>query len=184
MTHKEKVLHDENSRLRKRLRQLESISSDDENSRALGPSPISKFVRGRFTRGNRISRLKRAYTDTTNKMTTMVKSNIGFNHLKEKSRTDYELLSTFTGHKDAIQELQCSKYSVGVFGSASLDRKAKIWSQDNDDCISTYIGHHGAVNTIQLLPQVNVYFWYSLLDPFFFLLQENLFSSRELPVNW
>jgi len=74
LTHREKDLLQENDRLRKRIRQLENrvISSDEETRPDGASSPISRFVRGRFARGNRISRLKRAYTDTTNKVSTRV----------------------------------------------------------------------------------------------------------------
>lgn len=154
----EKDLTLENDRLRKRIRQLENGTaqmSSDEDSRPDGASsPISRFVRGRFARGNRISRLKRAYTDTTNKVSTIVQSTMGFNNQKEKDRTNHELMGVRIGHRDAIQELACSILTPGLFASASLDRRAKIWNEEQNECIATYTGHAGAVNTVKLHTQV------------------------------
>jgi len=151
-----KTLMQENDRLRKRLRKYESsVSSDDEPRTDGASSPISRFVRGRFTRGNRISRLKRAYADTTNKVSTMVQSRMGLNQ-KEKDKSNYELLGVRAGHRDAIQEICCSTFSPGILASASLDRKVKIWTDCQSDCLATYTGHSGAVNTVRLHSQSNL----------------------------
>ena len=110
------------------------------------------FYKGRFRRGKRISRLKRAYADTTSRVSTIVQSKMGLNQ-KEKDFFGYELLSTKIGHKDAIREIHSS--SNGTFASASFDRKVKVWNKNMNNPILTYSGHTGAVNTVRLLEQVN-----------------------------
>lgn len=107
--------------------------------------------KGRFRRGKRISRLKRAYADTTSKVSTMVQSKMGLNQ-KEKDFMGYDLISVKTGHKDAIREINASKN--GTFASASLDRKVKVWNETSSNPLLTYSGHTGAVNTVRLIEQV------------------------------
>ena len=81
---------------------------------------------------------------------------MGFKNEKEKDRTNYELIGQRVGHRDAIQELSCSGVTPGIFASASLDRRVKLWNDEINECIATYTGHTGAVNTVKLHSQVNL----------------------------
>ena len=83
----------------------------------------------------------------------MVQSRMGLSQ-KEKDKTNYELLGVRVGHRDAIQEICSSTFSPGILASASLDRKVKIWTDCQSDCLATYTGHSGAVNTVRLHSQV------------------------------
>ena len=115
---------------------------------------LLNFYKGRFRRGKRISRLKRAYADTTSRVSTIVQSKMGLNQ-KEKDFFGYELLSTKIGHKDAIREIHSS--SNGTFASASFDRKVKVWNKNMSNPMLTYSGHIGAVNTVRLLEEVIIH---------------------------
>lgn len=55
---------------------------------------------------------------------------------------------SFRAHKDGIWEVACAPFDASIFGTASADQKAKVWSNDSSKPFAVYTGHTGSVNSI------------------------------------
>jgi WD40 repeat protein len=97
------------------------------------------------------SKLKKAYNETTSKVSTVVSA--GFRNSNSNSAA--ELVLDIMAHRDAIQDICALERRPQIFLSASLDKTAKLW-MDNGTCCTRYTGHTGAVNSVNLHPTNNL----------------------------
>ena len=72
------------------------------------------------------SKLKKAYNETTSKVSTVVQQ--GFRASGHNQTRGIELsCPPVIAHKDAILDISSSEARTGIFASASMDKTAKIW---------------------------------------------------------
>ncbi|KAF7277875.1 hypothetical protein GWI33_009129 [Rhynchophorus ferrugineus] len=62
------------------------------------------------------------------------------------------LVKEYLGHKDGVWEVSVARPGVPVFGTASADHTACIWSIESTRCLLQYQGHSGSVNSIRFHP--------------------------------
>lgn len=63
------------------------------------------------------------------------------------------LVQRYIGHKDGIWEVSCAlSLPQPVLGSASADHTARIWNVESGQCLISYTGHSGSVNSIRFHP--------------------------------
>ena len=67
------------------------------------------------------SKLKKAYNETTSKVSTVVAS--GFRN----NNCHAELVTEILAHRDAIQQISALERRPQIFLSGSLDKTAKLW---------------------------------------------------------
>ncbi|CAH0400480.1 unnamed protein product [Chilo suppressalis] len=63
-----------------------------------------------------------------------------------------QLVREFTGHKDGIWDVSSSRPGQSLFGTASADHTACVWSVEWGRCLLQYTGHQGSVNSIRFHP--------------------------------
>jgi len=94
------------------------------------------------------SKLKKAYNETTSKVSTVVQQ--GFRASGHNQTRGIELsCPPIIAHKDAILDISSSEARTGIFASTSMDKTAKIWNESGQ-CFTKYTGHRGAVNSISI----------------------------------
>ena len=72
------------------------------------------------------SKLKKAYNETTSKVSTVVQQ--GFRASGHNQTRGIELsCPPIIAHKDAILDISSSEARTGIFASTSMDKTAKIW---------------------------------------------------------
>ena len=76
------------------------------------------------------SKLKKAYNETTSKVSTVVQQ--GFRASGHNQTRGIELsCPPIIAHKDAILDISSSEARTGIFASTSMDKTAKIWVSRN-----------------------------------------------------
>ena len=68
------------------------------------------------------SKLKKAYNETTSKVSTVVSA-----QFRNSSNSQAELVVELNAHRDAISDLRANHQRPQIFASASLDKTAKVW---------------------------------------------------------
>ena len=96
------------------------------------------------------SKLKKAYNETTSKVSTVVQQ--GLRGADSQRNSGVAVLSEYMAHKDAILDVTAVPGRANLFASCSMDKTAKVWNWRDGTLLTKYTGHRGAVNSVALHP--------------------------------
>ncbi|CBY33496.1 unnamed protein product [Oikopleura dioica] len=140
----------ENHDLKRQIEELLAADSSSEQNHAMIktiPGEIQQEMPSRSgipKSKSHFSKLKKAYNETSSKVSSVVSAGFRNTHCQG------ELVTEFIAHRDAIQDIKTTE-KKNFFITASLDKTAKVWSEGGQ-CRTKYQGHIGAVNTVALHP--------------------------------
>lgn len=136
----------ENNDLKRQIEDLLTTDATDQHILKSGDMPIEMPIRPGIPKSkSHFSKLKKAYNETSSKVSSVVSA--GFRN----TNCQGELVTDFIAHRDAIQDIKSSDRKCSLFITGSLDKTAKVWSESGQ-CRTKYNGHIGAVNTVALHP--------------------------------
>eukprot|EP00118_Oscarella_pearsei_P010518 m.65013 g.65013 ORF g.65013 m.65013 type:complete len:269 (+) comp35289_c0_seq4:36-842(+) len=74
-------------------------------------------------------------------------------HFKNSANLDCTIMRDYGGHGDGVWDVDCVRFGQPIIGTASADRKARIWCAETGNCLLEYSEHTGSVNSIRFHPQ-------------------------------
>jgi len=146
--HEFNQLYAENYKLRKKLNKIknncDASAADQNNGNNESLTHKSSFKsKGGLSSSQISQKLKTTYKSGTSKLVSSFKPN---NNVVSK------LVQTYVGHVDGILEIDSSPVDFDIIATASADQTAKLWNAESGDCLATYGGHQGSVNSVKLHP--------------------------------